>query len=71
LSLLRGEITKQNLKNWDLIVPAIQLAINNRIHSVTKSTPFSLMFGRNLNLFKDYSIEEIGGEIQSKEIQEK
>jgi hypothetical protein len=32
---------------------------------------FSLMFGRNLNLFKDYSIEEIGGEIQEKEIQEK
>jgi hypothetical protein len=35
---------------WPLFVPAAQMHLNNKVHSVTKSTPFSLMFGRLFNL---------------------
>jgi len=35
---------------WPLFVPVAQMYINNKVHSVTKSTPFSLMFGRPFNL---------------------
>ena len=33
-------------KNWDLFAPLIQLAINSRTSSVTKYSPFFLMFNR-------------------------
>ncbi|HVX00123.1 MAG TPA: RNase H-like domain-containing protein, partial [Candidatus Babeliaceae bacterium] len=41
--------------HWPLFVSFAQLAFNNKISSLTNSTPFSLMFGRSLNEMKDYS----------------
>ena len=35
---------------WPLYCPIAQAYINNKIHSVKKSTPFSLMFGRSFNV---------------------
>jgi len=42
-------------ENWALFVPFAQLTFNDKIASLTGSTPFSLMFGRPLNELKDYS----------------
>ena len=44
-----------NEENWTLFVPFAQLSFNNKVSSLTGSTPFSLMFGRNLNPIKDYT----------------
>ena len=44
--------------HWPLFVPFAQLAFNNKIASLTNSTAFSLMFGRQLNEIKDYSNSE-------------
>ncbi|KAG1132782.1 hypothetical protein G6F38_013275 [Rhizopus arrhizus] len=35
--------------DWDLYLPSIQLAMNNRISKRLNSTPFSLMFARKMN----------------------
>jgi transposase InsO family protein len=45
-------------KHWPMYVPGAQLSFNNKISSLTRSTPFSLMFGRSVNEFKDYSNNE-------------
>ena len=44
-------------KHWPLFVPFAQLCFNQKVSSLTKSTPFSLMFGRRFNELKDYSTE--------------
>jgi hypothetical protein len=41
--------------HWNLFVPFAQITFNNKVSSLTGSTPFSLMFGRSLNELKDYS----------------
>jgi hypothetical protein len=40
---------------WYAFVSYVQLMHNNKVASLTGSTPFSLMFGRSLNDFKDYT----------------
>ncbi|SAM02503.1 hypothetical protein [Absidia glauca] len=42
-------------RDWDLYLPAVQMAINAKIVRLHGSAPFSLMFARKLNEFKDYS----------------
>ena len=42
-------------ENWSLYVPFAQLSFNDKISSLTGSSPFSLMFGRSMNQLKDYS----------------
>ena len=42
-------------KYWPLFVSFAQLAFNNKVSSLTGSTPFSLMFGRTLNDIIDYT----------------
>jgi transposase InsO family protein len=37
---------KTSANIWDEFIPAVQFAMNARIHSGMKSSPFSLMFGR-------------------------
>lgn len=37
-------------KNWDNRLPIVQLAINMKVRDRTASTPFSLMFARQVNL---------------------
>lgn len=45
-------------KDWDLYVPAVQLAMNAKASTRLNTPPFSLMFARRLNDFKDYRKEE-------------
>ena len=40
---------------WPLFVPFVQLSYNYRISELTGSSPFSLMFGRNINELIDYT----------------
>src|SRR5271163_3340135 len=44
-------------ENWPLFAPFAQLSFHNKVAALTGSTPFSLMFGRELNEMKDYSTE--------------
>lgn len=44
-------------KHWPLFVPFAQLSFNNKVSTLTNSSPFSLMFARNINEMKDYSNE--------------
>ena len=41
--------------HWPLFVDFAQLSFNNKIASLTGSSPFALMFGRTLNPLRDYS----------------
>ena len=41
--------------HWPLFVEFAQLSFNQKISSLTGSSPFALMFGRSLNPMKDYS----------------
>ena len=40
---------------WDRFVPAVQIFLNSKIASAHGSAPFSVMFGRLINQFEDFS----------------
>ena len=42
-------------EHWPVFVPSAQFFFNNKVSSLTNSTPFSLMFGRIVNEMKDYT----------------
>jgi IS30 family transposase len=48
------KMVKNNVKNWDRILPACQLSINTKIRHRTESAPFALMFARSMNPLKNY-----------------
>ncbi|KAG1121361.1 hypothetical protein G6F42_012503 [Rhizopus arrhizus] len=39
---------------WDLYVPGVQLALNNKVSKRLNTPPFNLMFARRMNAFVDY-----------------
>lgn len=43
------------IKDWDLFVPAVQLSLNAKITKRHDTAPYTLMFARKLNGFKDYT----------------
>jgi hypothetical protein len=42
---------------WDLYIPSVQLAMNNKYSQRLDATPFSVMFGRKMNDFISYTAE--------------
>lgn len=54
LACLR-KVIKGNSKNFDLYLPAVQMALCSKLQVNTKSAPASLFFARPVNLFIDYS----------------
>ena len=46
--------------HWPLFLPYAQITFNNKISSLTGSTPFALFFGRRMNELRDYSNGELG-----------
>jgi transposase InsO family protein len=44
------------LQSWDRFLPAVQLSMNLRLPDRTGSTPFSLLFGRQFNVARDYQM---------------
>ncbi len=57
-SILKKMLTGAT-QDWPIFLPFAQSSINNKTSTLTNSTPFSLMFGRRWNPFKDYSSTEI------------
>jgi len=55
-----GRMLKKHLKGasaqWEAWLPTAQLALNLRQSERTKTSPFTLMFGRSFNDFCDYSL---------------
>ncbi len=47
-------------ENWALFAPFAQLSFNNKVASLTGSTPFALMFGRPMNELKDHTVNNNG-----------
>lgn len=43
--------------NWSLYVPFAQVTFNDKVSSLTGSSPFALMFGRSLNELRDYTLD--------------
>ena len=37
-------------RDWDLKLPCLMMAYHSSVHETTKATPFSLMFGREVQL---------------------
>jgi hypothetical protein len=52
---------------WPLFVPVAQMYINNKVHSVTKSTPFALMFGRSFNIPRINSSNKLNEQLSPEE----
>jgi hypothetical protein len=46
---------------WPLHLPFVQLSYNDKVQSLTASTPFSLMFGRVPNTLKSYTADAATG----------
>jgi len=42
-------------EDWDFWLPFVLICYRNRVHSVTKFSPFELMFGKKMNKFQDFS----------------
>lgn len=54
-----------NPTNWDKWIPYVLMAYRSRIHTVTKYSPFELMYGRKMNFFEDWNNRETMSEIES------
>ena len=52
-SLLKKVIRGDHVA-WDVFIPAVQMAMNDRVLLRHGSRPFSVMFGRKMNGFDDY-----------------
>jgi len=48
------KLTNGDLRDWDLFLPAVQLAMNSKINPSTKSAPMSLVFNMPTSYFTDY-----------------
>ena len=48
------KMTEGRSADWDIYAPAVQYFINNKVSARTGSTPFSLMFARQPNGFRDF-----------------
>ena len=48
------KFTGEKNDEWPKWVPFVLLAYRTKVHTVTKATPFELMFGRNINKFENW-----------------
>ena len=48
-------LAEQHKSDWDLFIPTAIWAYNTRTHSTTGTSPYSLMFGREMTTFDDWS----------------
>jgi hypothetical protein len=46
-------------QNWSIYVPFAQVSFNDKITTLTGSSPFALMFGRSLNILRDYASDPV------------
>jgi DNA-directed RNA polymerase subunit RPC12/RpoP len=58
VTMIIKKLLNGTTKHWNLFVNFAQISYNNKINELTGSSPFALMFGRELNELKDYSSED-------------
>jgi hypothetical protein len=63
--VLRAYVSR-DLSDWDLHLPAVEFAINDSCHEVTKSTPFYLTYGIHPRTPLTYHLQTGGGKRTSK-----
>ena len=51
------KFTEDDQITWIQWIPFILLAYRSRIHSITKKSPYELVFGRKINLFEEWKNE--------------
>lgn len=49
------KIAENDLDNWDLYLPMVQLALNAKVHQTLRASPASLLFGTDIGAYADYS----------------
>lgn len=64
------KMVNSNSNDWDNVLPIVQLASNYKIKYRSKSAPFSLMYARRLNDFKDYSDPSMDDQIPNRPMNE-
>ena len=57
ISSIFAKTVKYHQKDWAELVPYVAFAYNTAVHSVTKYSPFFLMFGRNPTTGIDWQLE--------------
>ena len=55
-------------RDWDLYVPSIQLAMNAKVTQRHGTSPYTLMFARAMNGFKDYTNDPAVPPLSNKEL---
>ena len=50
------KITNGDMTDWDLFLPAVQLALNAKPNVTTGTSPASLLFGMNIGDFSNYDV---------------
>ena len=55
--------TDDDPENWPSWIPYVLMAYRTRIHSVTGQTPFSLIFGREMNEFQSWETQRNENEV--------
>ncbi|OAD80213.1 hypothetical protein PHYBLDRAFT_59244 [Phycomyces blakesleeanus NRRL 1555(-)] len=53
------KLSGQDFRNWDEILPTIQLCCNMKVRPRSESSSFFLMFARKMNWIGDYSQEGV------------
>ena len=56
------------LEHWDQYLSWTQFYMNNKIHDLFETSPFSLMYGRESNKFLDYSNTKVQLETEAKTV---
>lgn len=64
------KLIKGSIKDWDLFVPSVQLAINAKVSSRHDTSPYALMFVRKMNTFSDYRNEQSTQPMTIKDLKE-
>ena len=62
---------KGDFSGWEYYIPAIQMGLNDRIISRHRSCPFSVMFGRRMNKFKNFEGVELANDLNEGELVKK
>jgi hypothetical protein len=47
------------MDRWDEALPGVTLATNTKSNSASRTAPFTLFFGRGVNLWEDYTVQEL------------
>lgn len=59
------------MKDWDIFVPSVQLAMNAKVAKRHDTALYTLMFARKMNNFEDYTKDGQLSPLSQKELKER